>query len=215
MRAPGGLGARVRIPEQRLPGQARLGDLLLAGQPVAGGNPVEIIGRDPAKTEDLAATLGGGATTGTFGAAPAGDIVILAVPSASAVPVVAQYGNALAGKVIIDITNPMKADASGLTTAAGTSAAQEIAKAAPANAPVVKAFNTVPGDGANLWNAVHARDLAALFRLALEKGPAGRYWHAVNDGAIPFRDIAEAIGARLGLPAVSVPLDELVLPGYG
>ena len=60
-------------------------------------------------------------------------------------PVVAQYGNALAGKVIIDITNPVNADATGLTTPGGTSAAQEIAKAAPASAHVVKAFNTVFG----------------------------------------------------------------------
>lgn len=41
-----------------------------------------------------------------------------------------------------------------------------------------------PGDGANLWNAVHTRDVASLFRLALEKGSAGKYWHAVGDGAI-------------------------------
>lgn len=71
-----------------------------------------------------------------------------------------------------------------------------------------------PGDGANQWNAVHARDVAAVFRLALEKGPAGSYWHAVADGAIPFRDIAEAIGARLGLPVVSIPADVLMVPGY-
>ncbi|MFB9476713.1 SDR family oxidoreductase [Nonomuraea salmonea] len=77
-----------------------------------------------------------------------------------------------------------------------------------------KGFVGYPGDGANLWNAVHVRDAASLFRLALEKGPAGRYWHAVEDGGIPFREIAEAIGSRLGLPAVSVPMDELMLPGY-
>ncbi len=71
-----------------------------------------------------------------------------------------------------------------------------------------------PGDGANLWNAVHIRDVATLFRLALEKGPAGSYWHAVQEGGIPFRDIAEAIGSRLGLPAVSIPVDVLMLPGY-
>ncbi len=46
-----------------------------------------------------------------------------------------------------------------------------------------KGFVGYPGDGANLWNAVHIRDAATLFRLALEKGPAGRYWHAVGDGA--------------------------------
>ena len=112
---------------------------------VAGGNTVEVIGRDAAKAKGLAAALGGGATAGTFGTAPAGDIVILAVPNASAVPVVAQYGNALVGKVIIDITNPVNADATGLVTPDGTSAAQEIAKAAPAGAHVVKAFNTVFG----------------------------------------------------------------------
>ncbi|MFI5914123.1 NADPH-dependent F420 reductase [Dactylosporangium sp. NPDC051541] len=112
---------------------------------IAGGLAVEVIGRDPAKAEALAAALGDGATTGTFGAAPAGDIVILAVLNAAAVPVVTRYGNALAGKVIIDITNPVNADATGLVTPDGTSTAQEIAKAAPASAPVVKAFNTIFG----------------------------------------------------------------------
>lgn len=61
---------------------------------------------------------------------------------------------------------------------------------------------------------MHVRDVASLFRLALEKGPAGKYWHAVGDGAIPLREIAEAIGSRLGLPAVSVPADVLMVPGY-
>ncbi|WP_406099709.1 SDR family oxidoreductase [Streptomyces sp. NBC_01013] len=77
-----------------------------------------------------------------------------------------------------------------------------------------KGFAGYPGDGANLWGAVHVHDVASLFRLALEKGPAGRYWHAVEDRGIPVRDIAEAIGSRLGLPAVSVPLDVLTVPGY-
>jgi nucleoside-diphosphate-sugar epimerase len=61
---------------------------------------------------------------------------------------------------------------------------------------------------------VHIRDVASLFRLALEMGPAGKYWPAVEDGGIPFREIAEAIGSRLGLPAVSIPADVLMLPGY-
>ncbi|WP_328833282.1 SDR family oxidoreductase [Streptomyces sp. NBC_00252] len=77
-----------------------------------------------------------------------------------------------------------------------------------------KGFVGYPGDGANLWNAVHIRDAAIVFRLALEKGPAGRYWHAVGDGGIPFRDIAEAIASRLCLPAVSIPDDVLMTPGY-
>lgn len=42
----------------------------------------------------------------------------------------------------------------------------------------------------------------------------GSYWHAVGDGAIPFREIAEAIGSRLALPVVSIPADVLMVPGY-
>ena len=77
-----------------------------------------------------------------------------------------------------------------------------------------KGFAGYPGDGANLWCAVHIRDVASVFRLALEKGPAGKYWHAIAEGGIPFREIAEAIGSRLDLPTVSVPEDVLMLPGY-
>ena len=117
----------------------------IAARAVEGGNAVEVTGRDQAKAKDLAAALGGGATAGTFGTAPAGDIVILAVPYASAAQVLAQYGDALAGKVIIDISNTFNADATALVTPDGTSGAQEIAKAAPASAHVVKAFNTVFG----------------------------------------------------------------------
>ncbi|MGH6657479.1 MAG: NADPH-dependent F420 reductase [Actinocrinis sp.] len=117
----------------------------LGSRALAGGNAVEIIGRDATKADALAGALGGGATAGTFGAAPAGDIVILAVPYAQAAPLVRQYGNALSGKVVIDITNPFNSDLTGLVTPADSSAAQEIAKAVPAGAHVVKAFNTVFG----------------------------------------------------------------------
>ena len=112
---------------------------------VAGGNTVEVIGRDQSKAADLAKDLGGSATTGEFGAVPAGDIVIVALLYANVVPVVAQYGDALAGKVIVDISNPFNSAADGLAIPDGTSIAQEVAKAAPAGARVVKAFNTVFG----------------------------------------------------------------------
>ncbi|MFJ6850405.1 NADPH-dependent F420 reductase [Streptomyces sp. NPDC091271] len=111
---------------------------------LAGRNAVEIIGRDPAKAKELAAALGD-ATAGTAGTAPAGDIVILAVPYASAAAVVGEYGDALHGKIIIDITNPVTPDFKGLVTPEGSSGAQEIVKVAPAGAHVVKAFNTVFG----------------------------------------------------------------------
>jgi 8-hydroxy-5-deazaflavin:NADPH oxidoreductase len=112
---------------------------------VAGGNTVEIMGRDQSKAADLAKALGGSATTGEWGAVPAGDIVIVALLYASVVPVVTQYGDALAGKVIVDISNPFNSDADGLAIPEDTSIAQEVAKAAPARASVVKAFNTIFG----------------------------------------------------------------------
>jgi predicted dinucleotide-binding enzyme len=117
----------------------------LAARALAGGNAVELVGRDEAKARALAAELGNGATAGTFGTAPAGDLVVLAVPYGGAASVVAEYGHALAGKTVIDITNTSNADATDLVTPEGTSGAQEIAKALPASTKVVKAFNTVFG----------------------------------------------------------------------
>ena len=64
-----------------------------------------------------------------------------------------------------------------------------------------------PGDGTQRWPAVHARDAAVLFRLALEKAPAGTAWHAVADEGDVVRDIAEVVGRRLALPVQSVPED--------
>jgi nucleoside-diphosphate-sugar epimerase len=62
-----------------------------------------------------------------------------------------------------------------------------------------------PGDGTQRWPAVHALDAAVLFRLVLEKAPAGTAWHAVSDQGDAVRDIAAVIGRRLGLPVEAVP----------
>jgi 8-hydroxy-5-deazaflavin:NADPH oxidoreductase len=118
---------------------------VIGARAVKGGNAVEVIGRDAAKAKALVRAIGGDATVGTVGTAPAGDIVILAVPYAQAAPVVRQFGNALSGKVIVDITNPFNPDFTGLVTPDDSSAAQEIAQAADPGAHVVKAFNTVFG----------------------------------------------------------------------
>ena len=59
------------------------------------------------------------------------------------------------------------------------------------------------GDGANRWPAVHVADAAHLYRLALESGGTQPAYHAVGEDGIVFRDIAEAIGLKLGLPVES------------
>ncbi|OXM66331.1 NADPH-dependent F420 reductase [Amycolatopsis vastitatis] len=145
---------------------------------VAGGNTVEVMGRDRAKAAELAKVLGGSATTGEWGAVPAGDIVIVALLADRVVPVVAHYGEALAGKVIVEISNPFNSAADGLAHGEDTSIAQEAAKVAPADASVVKGFNTI-------------------FRHVLEKGRPAVFF--AGDDAQAKADVAafiESLGMR-------------------
>src|SRR5882757_7426389 len=97
------------------------------------GHTVELISRNTAKAQVLADQIGHGATVGAFGATPAGDIVIVAVPYTGAVDVVTHYGDALAGKILVDISNPFNTDASGLASTEGHSVSQQITAAAPGN----------------------------------------------------------------------------------
>ncbi|APR76843.1 Putative dyhydroflavanol-4-reductase [Minicystis rosea] len=58
-------------------------------------------------------------------------------------------------------------------------------------------------DGAQRWPAVHRLDAARLYRLGIEKAPAGSRLHAVGDEGVAMRDLAAAIGRVLGVPVVS------------
>ncbi|MEY9856141.1 putative dinucleotide-binding enzyme [Catenulispora sp. GAS73] len=116
----------------------------IATRALATGSAVELIGRDAAKTAALAASLGGDVTTGTLGQPPRGEIVILALPYDGSLKVVSQYGDSLSGKVLVDICNPFnRTTLTDLVTPDDSSAAQQIAEAAPAGTHVVKAFNTL------------------------------------------------------------------------
>ncbi|QWT21308.1 NAD(P)-binding domain-containing protein [Bacillus sp. NP157] len=114
----------------------------IGSQATKAGHTVEISTRDGAKAQALAEKLGAKATTAAFGTVPSGDLVILAVPYGGVLDVVKQYGHALAGKVLVDITNPVNAEFTDFVTPGDSFGAQEIARAAPGDAIVVKAFNT-------------------------------------------------------------------------
>jgi 8-hydroxy-5-deazaflavin:NADPH oxidoreductase len=115
----------------------------IGGLAARAGYTVEVISRDAAKARALAEQLGVGATTGMFGYAPTGEIVILAVPYSAVLEVVKHYGEALAGKLLVDITNPVAPDHTSFVTPADSFGALEIVRVAPADAQVVKAFNTL------------------------------------------------------------------------
>jgi predicted dinucleotide-binding enzyme len=115
----------------------------LAKRLTAGGHHVTVLGKEQAAAEEVVNELGseGSAEAGRSGEAIADDIVVLAVYYPDAQAIVDQYGDALSGKVLIDITNPVNETFDGLVTPPDGSAAQELARSVP-GARVVKAFNT-------------------------------------------------------------------------
>lgn len=116
----------------------------IAGRIAQAKHTLEVMSRDSVKAQGLAKQLSG-AKAGNYGAVPAGDIVIIAVPYSGVAGVLSDFGDALSGKIIIDIANPVNADMTGLVTPADSSGAEEAAKGLPAGTHVVKAFNTLFG----------------------------------------------------------------------
>jgi predicted dinucleotide-binding enzyme len=171
----------------------------IAGRIAKAGHAVEVVTRDPAKARALADKLGSGATTGTYGATPTGDIVILAVPYSGAAAAVADFGEALDGKVVIDIANPVAPDLSGLVTPSGSSGAQETAKGLPAGAHVVKAFNTIFGHvlakGGRLDAFIAADDAEAKARVSTFLESLGL--RPLDVGGLHMAQTLEALGLMM------------------
>ena len=110
---------------------------------VAGGHQVEIVDRDPADAQQLAEDLGGSATALDPGAPFGGEVVVFAIYYPGIKDAVGQYADQLAGKAVVDITNPIDTQTwDRLATPPGTSSAEEVQQLVPQGTSVVKAFNT-------------------------------------------------------------------------
>ncbi len=64
------------------------------------------------------------------------------------------------------------------------------------------------GEGQNRWPAAHVRDVARLYRLAIENAEPGARYHAVAEEGVAMRDIMNVLGRRLGLPVKSITPEE-------
>lgn len=114
----------------------------LAGLFARAGYDVVIAARNPARAAEAANSAGAKTRAASVSeAAKASDIIVLAVPFGAVAETLAEAGD-VDGKTIVDITNPLTADYSGLAIGHTTSAAEEIQKLAP-KAKVIKAFNTI------------------------------------------------------------------------
>lgn len=114
---------------------------------VAGGNSVTVLAREETEATKLAADLNKSKPGAVQGkslepGAIVDEVVILALPYNAVSEVLKQVGSALAGRIVVDITNPMNATYDGLVTPQGSSAAEEIQKQLGPSSRVVKAFNT-------------------------------------------------------------------------
>lgn len=106
---------------------------------IAGGHKVTFVDANPETAQKAAAELNASAADLS---APLGDVVVLAVWYGTNIEIAKQLGDKLAGKVVVDIANPLNATYDGLATAPDSSSAEDLAKALVAGAKVVKAFNT-------------------------------------------------------------------------
>jgi len=115
---------------------------------VAGGHSVTFVDANPETAEKTAADVkasaknGAKVSTASLGDAVLGDVVVLAVWYGTNIEIAKQLGAKLAGKVVVDIANPLNATYDGLATAPDSSSAEDLAKAIASGAHVVKAFNT-------------------------------------------------------------------------
>ncbi len=109
---------------------------------VGAGHRVTVTARDSVKATTVAEQIGASVAPSALAAAEAADVIVLAIPFSAVKSVTKEIAAAAIGKIVIDTTNPLKTDYSGLATEGGPSGAERVAAQVP-GARVVKAFNTL------------------------------------------------------------------------
>ena len=137
-----------RVGRRELPGCLKSRPLArgIGTRAIAGGHDVTVVGKDEASAQEATTELARAGGDGSVSAAASGDpidgdLVVLAVYYADARTAVEQHADQLAGKVVVDITNPVNESFDGLVVPPDGSATAELSKLAP-EAKFVKAFNT-------------------------------------------------------------------------
>lgn len=155
-------------------GQGNMGQAI-ASVFTAGGNTVNFVGKESD--------------------AELSDIVVLAVPYGAVASILANYKDALKGKILVDISNPVDfTTMDGLVTPAGTSAAEEIARLVPETA-VVKAFNTT--FAASLASKKVADTLTTTVQLASDdEGAKVQLADLIQAGGLQTIDVGKLKRAR-------------------
>ena len=154
----------------------------LGGSLARAGHEVTFAARDAAKAAEVAREAGASSAATPTEAAATADVIVLAVPAASEAEIAGQLAPVADGKVVIDVSNPLTPDYSGLANVGGPSVAEQLDEAL-AGASVVKAFNTLfAGNQANPTG--HGTTLDALY--------------ATDDdaAAATVAELAESIGFR-------------------
>jgi NADPH-dependent F420 reductase len=181
---------------------------------VDGGHDVTVVDRDPEEAGRLAEELRGAAQGGATveaagpGAELRGEVVIFAVYYPGTLDITRELGESLAGKVVVDISNPLNETYDGLATAPGTSAAEEVAAALPAGARVVKAFNTT-FSGTLVEGQVAGQPLD-VFIAGDDEGAKETVAQLVRDGGLRAIDVGPLERARQleGLGFVIITLQQ-------
>jgi predicted dinucleotide-binding enzyme len=150
-------------------------------QLAAAGHDVRVASRDAAKDTALASQYPGVRAVALASAAAGADVIVLATPYEGAVTALQSVGD-IAGKVVIDITNPLTPDYMGLTVGHDTSAAEQIAKAVP-EVELVKGFNTV---------------FAQMLAAGSDLGDGGKVTVFVASDSDRARKVARELGESMG-----------------